>query len=182
MANNQKTPAPPIAAPAPLTELARLEATRAELAAQAVALHAEAADLTLPAARMIDVRTRLSAIQGAIRDIDREAVPARRREILAKADACDRAAKDASDELAKLRAQGYPELERFFGQFLYVGIGPHTTDAQIEEAVDKIPRYLRMAVAVERARVAITSNCAQAAAWRESAANLVSRAPIQAFA
>lgn len=178
MANNQKTPAPPTAAPAPLTELARLAATRAELAAQAVALHAEAADLTLPAARMIDVRTRISAIQGAIRDIDREVMPAKRREIMAKVDAADQAARAAGAKLGELQKQGFNRLEADVQQFMNGGAGPHTTDAEVEAAIEKVTRYVRMKVAVERANLEMISNMNQAAAWREDAKNLRVPAPV----
>ena len=169
MANNQKTPAP--------TAASSVAATRAELAAQAVALQAEASDLTLPAARMIEVRIRLAAIQGAIRDIDSNEIPAKRRELLAKADACHAAAKAANGKLDEIRKQGYGALDDYVMQFLFAGIGPKTSDAQVEEAIAKFGPWARMRVAVERLNLEMISNMNQAASFREDAEKLIQYRP-----
>lgn len=172
MATNPKQPAQSTAAPAAPPEIPRLEATRAELIAQLATVQAEASDFTLPAARMIEIRIRLSAIQSAIRSIDLEILPAKRRAILAKADAQDLIARDAAKMLESLRKQGYNELEREVSRVAAVYVEPSITDAQVEDAIDKFGRLLRMKAIFERTLLVMTSAQNNAAAWREDANSL----------
>lgn len=126
--------------PAPADEMGRLQAIRAELVARLGNQERDAADLTKSTDAIVDARTKLSAISGTIKDIDRAIVAEQDRLTRQKLDDLQRGIRALGESMA-LERDDYTRLETKAIAF-WEDRSPTVSEAEMVQRAEVVRQYM----------------------------------------